>query len=726
MSQQTLDEITLKITVQDDGTWVVENLQDRIKKSTRDMTQHFDTANNSLATWMKNIAKAAQHLESLAKDLQQLSKLIPQAAELLSEFGIIGESTAKMLTQIGKGIGSIAGGLETITKGGANFFDYLSGGISLLSGIGTIAKGILEGIASLFKGDGIGEAIDRERQNIDISQSMEKIIRETEEAIGDTHAAISLHFKEIVQEAEITVDNISNYWQRTRDILADLDRGTLSAREAATSIGESFNALLTEAQRLGTEGSKEMLALIGDVRNRGLEVAEITEYINSKLMRNIDAIGNYISTFKDIGAIKGELQALNNEIANGNLTGREAAEIQQQLILKQEELSQAIQDVAANWDFVQAGTLSTFHALEAQGFSFYDICKMMGSQLNWIAQTAKQSGLEVSEGLKAMTNMADFINQNQELAQRIESTRQMMEGLANTDFFNETDFNMFLTQTRNQYQEILTLTGDEEMALRLISPILQDIIKYSGSYNLSIDEETQAIINLAAEHKVLGQEEKTHYEITNEILLSIAEALGAKIPEGLRESVKATRQSVSDMTGEFGKLQSSISSTINGIDRINRTITTNNSNTSSGWTAPPVSAARGIQFIVPPGYENEEKGYPMMVHSGELVQVYTRQETQRILNREFTTGTQPVTSPGPQKQVGMNDGTAPYYLPGISQTINNNFKIGLTNDIKINLANNKNIIEKDQLEKLVLELVDDEYRGFGTRLAERVERRLQK
>lgn len=941
-------------------------------------TPDIDLMAESMAAAKEMTMSLDEYLEYLAKDLHQLSGLILQATDFLSEFGFIGEDTADMLSQVGKGIGSIAGGLESITKGGANFFDYVSGGISLLSGFGSIAKGILDGIAGLFKGDGVGEAIDRERQNIDISESMEKIIRETEEAIGDTHAAISRHFKEIVQEAEITVNNISNYWQRARDILADLDRGTLSAQEAATSIGESFNALLTEAQRLGTEGSKEMLALIGDVRNRGLEVAEITEYINSKLMGNIDAIGNYISTFKDIGAIKGELEALNNELANGNLTGREAAEIQQQLILKQDELSSAIQDVAANWDFVQAGTLSTFHALEAQGFSFFDICKMMGSQLNWIAQTAKQSGLEVSEGLKAMTNMADFINQNQELTQRIESTRQMMEGLANTDFFNETDFNMFLTQTKNQYQEILALTGDEEMALRLISPILQDIIKYSGSYNLSIDEETQAIINLAAEHKVLGQEEKSHYEITNEILLAIAEALGAKIPEGLRECVRATRESVGDMTGEFGKLQGSIGNTVGDIDRVSRsmvslddvtknvisgntiilewekwrkTISETDTDIASipktmrmldteftdssvylqtifaefqrqtlawqeqikaveaematasrsqmpeletryndimngmaadtmmfkdyllevankigfeipsdlnslsdiytavmaqmanqtdtyltsaegvvltldqiirkqsvamsqesgfgssygvytqeekvqktseflatlrqwnenreiilgdeqffssfanriknfkgaitdeyleefnkwlGWIPKiaaklkagytwnednrewmaPTSAASGIQFIVPPGYEQEEKGYPMMVHSGELVQVYTRYETQRILNREFTPDFS-VSIPEPQKQRNLNDGFAPYFVPQI-QTINkNDFKFNLTSPIEINLKSETKL-DNDELEKLVLELVDDEYRGFGTRLAERVERRLQK
>jgi TP901 family phage tail tape measure protein len=688
-------------------------------------TPDIDLMKESVAAADEMTMTFEEHLEDLAKDLFQLSSLLLQATDFLSEFGIIGEGTANMLSNIGKGIGSIAGGLESITKEGANFFDYVSGGISLLSGFGAIAKGIFDGIASLFTGDGVGKAIDRERQNIDISESMEEIIRQTEEVIGNTHAAISLHFKEIVQEADITISNIANYWQRARDILADLDRGTLSAQEAAASVGESFNALLAQAQRLGTEGSREMIQLIGDVRNRGLEVAEITEYVNSKLTENVKAISTYISTFKDIGGIRTEIEALNAELAEGNLTNQEATEIQQQLILKQEELSGAIQDVAANWDFVQAGIMSTFHAWEAQGFSFIEICKMMGSDLNWIAQTAKETGLEVSERLQAMTNMAAFINQHEELAQRIQATQTMMQGLADTDFFNETDFNMFLTQTKQHYQEILKYTDDEEMALRLISPILQDIIKYSESYNFVIDEETQGIINLANEHKVLGQEEKSHYEVTNELLYLIAEALGAKIPEGLREMMRATRETVADMTGEFNTLHHSIGNTINDIDRVSRSMTSL-SNTSVEWVAPPVSAASGINFIVPPGYEEEQKGYPMMVHSGELVQVFTRYETQRILKREFNPDFLPVSIPGPKIQGNLNDGFAPYFVQGQIQTVNkNDFKFNVTSPIEINLKSESKI-DKDILEKLVLELVDDEYRGFGARLAERVERRLEK
>lgn len=129
----------------------------------------------------------------------------------------------------------------------------------------------------------------------------------------------------------------------------------------------------------------------------------------------------------------------------------------------------------------------------------------------------------------------------------------------------------------------------------------------------------------------------------------------------------------------------------------------------------PVSASSGIQFIVPPGYEEEQKGYPMMVHSGELVQVYTQHETHRILNREFNV-------PGSQK---LNDGFAPYFSPG-NQTLNqNDFKFNLTSPININLKSETKI-DKDQLEEIVLELVDDEYRGFGDRLAERIERRLDK
>jgi len=542
-----------------------------------------------------NAASAKKLKEEKEKLKEKIDKLTPVQKALGDLFGISDEKMVKLNETAGK-IGSALTDISGHGKEVLGFLestDIVSGETAealggLLDGVGQVGAGFTElatnpiggamkilggvvktvtNIFKLFSGDGVGEAIDREREMIDISEEMEKKIRDLEDALGDTHAATSMLMGEIIAEAEINEENFANYAQRTRDILADLDTGALSIGETQQAMGSAFNALLSDAQRLGTEGSKEMIALIGDVRSRGLEVAEMQDYVNEKLDAGVAALQSYLGTFADSGAVQEQIAALNAELASGTLTAEEAMAKQDELTLKQQELSTATADVTANWDFMQVAAMSTFHALEAQGNSFVEIVGMMQEQLTGIAQMAQDNGLQVSEGLQAMTNLSTFVSQHEELATRIDSTRTMMESLGDSAFLTGNDFAMFAEQTGLQFEQVMANTTDQEMALRLISPALEDLIKYSESYGYQIDENTQALIDQAREEGVLAEEKHTDQEVTNRLLLSIAEAWGAHIPAGLRkfgEEFDASMAGVQGKTREFQDSLSDVEGRFNG------------------------------------------------------------------------------------------------------------------------------------------------------------------
>jgi len=534
-----------------------------------------------------NAASAKKLKEEKEKLKEKIDKLTPVQKALGDLFGISDEKMVKLNETAGK----LGGTLTDISGHGKEVLGFLeSTGIvsgetaealgGLLDGVGQVGAGFTElatnpiggamkilggvvktvtNIFKLFSGDGVGEAIDREREMIDISEEMEKKIRDLEDALGDTHAATSMLMGEIIAEAEINEGNFANYAQRTRDILADLDSGALSIGETQQAMGSAFNELLGDAQRLGTEGSKEMIALIGDVRSRGLEVAEMQDYVNEKLDAGVSALQSYLGTFADSGAIQEQIAALNAELASGTLTAEEAMAKQEELTLKQQELSTATADVTANWDFMQVAAMSTFHALEAQGHSFVEIVGMMQDQLSGIGQMAQANGLQVSEGLQAMTNLSSFVTQHEDLATRIDSTRVMMESLGDSAFLTGNDFAMFAEQTGLQFEQIMANTTDQEMALRLISPALEDLIKYSESYGYQIDENTQALIDQAREEGVLAKETHTDQEVTNRLLLSIAEAWGAHIPAGLKKFGEEFDASMAGVQGKTREFQDSLS-----------------------------------------------------------------------------------------------------------------------------------------------------------------------
>jgi hypothetical protein len=472
--------------------------------------------------------------------------------------GIISKELAGIIGGLISGIGGLGKSIELIETKGKGFAGLISkingvigavtAGVTILSGIGKLLK-------KLFGGDGVGEAIDRERQMIDITEEMEKKIRELEKSLGDTHAATSMLMNEIISQAEINLQNFDSYAQRTRDILADLDCGTLSISQTTEAIGKAFNELLAAAQRLGTEGTKKMIEIIGDVRSRGLEVAEIQEYVNKKLESGVKALETYLSTFASVGNIKDDIASLMEKLNEG---GKEAERVHEELAAKQLELARAMEDVASNWDFIQTAAMSTFHALEQEGHSFIEITKMMGGQLNSIAQMAVDNGLQIHEGLKAMTNLSSFIQQNQDLVNRIDATQKIMEALGDTAFMTEKDFSSFASQAVSQFEDIMKRTEDQEMALRLIGPALEDLIKYSESYGFAIDDNAQALIDLAQKEGVLQAERMSLQEKQLLLMEEIVKCLGGKIPYAMDSMEERVLSSMDRIQGQTHKWQNSL------------------------------------------------------------------------------------------------------------------------------------------------------------------------
>jgi two-component sensor histidine kinase len=742
----TTDTVKVRIKMLDDGSLVIQNFQKKCKTAADKIKTGWKEVNDTFITWHKT------------------------AVSLLQIFNA-NKDTVNSLNAIAGGISGIGAGISAINKAKKASSKFL-GTLQKLSGafsVATSAVALFTGILKLFAGDGVGEAIDRERQMISITEEMEKKIRELEETLGNTHAATSMLMNEIISQAEINLQNFDNYAQRTRDILADLDRGTLSAGETASALGKAFNELLSAAQRLGTEGTKKMIELISDVRGRGLEVAEIQDYVNKKLETGVTAIETYLSTFADTGNIRDEIKALSDELAAGNLTAEESTAKQAELTKKQLDLARATEDVTANWEFMQTAAVSTFHALEAQGNSFVEIVEMMKGQLSTIVKMAKDNGLEISEGLRAMTNLSGFISQNQELANRIEATRKMMEALGDTAFMTQNDFQSFAQQTVLQFQDIMTRTSDSEMALRLIGPALEDLIKYSQAYGFSIDEATQNLIQQGIEAGVVSEDMRTDSEKIIDGLNRVVDAidrlatgLGVKVPDAIRGMEDAAGRAFPSIQQEVGawsqsleNVQNQLSNSLpNAIERLNKSKFNITGHSISTVTFEnPVSASRGASFIVPNGYEENLTrpwaGYPVLAHSGELVNIFTREETRQILSNPNRVGSDIALPASPflayetlndffnykdfdndkdAPEVKPNDGIAPVYIPTEQKKeIKIEVKINI-GDININIPGERsgdNTIDKEELRMVISEMIGDDFRGIGEEIAETVLRKIE-
>lgn len=153
---------------------------------------------------------------------------------------------------------------------------------------------------------------------------------------------------------------------------------------------------------------------------------------------------------------------------------------------------------------------------------------------------------------------------------------------------------------------------------------------------------------------------------------------------------------------------------------------------NGSWT-PPVSAASGASFIVPSGYEYDPSrpysGFPISAHAGELVKIFTREETREIL-RIQQQATSPMTLhdyfipeyPEPEDEQDTPALLAPIIIPaanggqgGQSKETKIEINIGDINiDMPIHIQSNG---EDDELANKVAEMAEDNFRGLGERIA---------
>ncbi|MCP5103800.1 MAG: hypothetical protein GY950_10500, partial [bacterium] len=353
---------------------------------------------------------------------------------------------------------------------------------------------------------------------LEVSGKMKDKIDELTLTMGDSHAATSTLMSQIIAQADIDVTNFDLYAARTGEIIEDYKNGALDLEQTTEAMGAAFNNILGEAQRLGTEGTEQMVGMLQAAREAGVEVAEMHEYVNEKLQDGVTSLATYIKSFEG----------------------------------SEEKGSKMKEEIAANWEFMQSMALASFKALEEQGYSFVETLGMMQQPLADLGTMAKENGLEVSEGLQRMTNIAVFNEQNQALMSRIEATRGMMEALGDSAFLTANDFTMFSQQTMAQFDDVLAKSGDQETAMRLVAPALQDLIKYADSYGFAIDDNTQALIDQGVQQGLVSEQTKTDSQVTNDLLLLIAQTLGATIPESLANLTGQVSQSMTTIEGQTG------------------------------------------------------------------------------------------------------------------------------------------------------------------------------
>lgn len=344
----------------------------------------------------------------------------------------------------------------------------------------------------------------------------EKVKKASEKMAG--FAAESKYLADIISDVGVTQENVNDLWWRAGEILGHYQRGFLSASDAALAADESFNLLLEGAKKLGEEGSAAMVDFIIKVRNSGLEVQSVTDYV----VEQLDRIPSALET----------------------------------LIASQEKTGQSIAGL-------ELRTLKAFKAMEASGMDWTDIVHQMSPALNALKERMDETGYTGSKAIQKLFKITEVTEANKELFDAIEADRIIMEALGNTGFLTGDILNSFAQDAIANYEELKKKFGNSDDALRAMGPTLQKIQDYAKAYNITLDEGTQKLIDQAVEIGVVKKEQEDNVDLQKRLF----KELGQEIGRHMREAAGSIGESIKGaFEGAFGKVKEIAKNTASSIN----------------------------------------------------------------------------------------------------------------------------------------------------------------
>jgi hypothetical protein len=329
--------------------------------------------------------------------LQFSQSMISGVTDLLGAMGVeLGEGGDAAL-QAASGIGQLWAGIQSGNP------------LAIIQGVTQALSGLLK----LFKGDGVGEAITRENKWMDLTKQQIKQIRDLEKQYGSTHAATSDLLDQFIANADITTASFDQWANRMRGILSDLDQGKMTIAQTQKQIGDAFTALITKAKELGTEGSASLIAFYKDLENRGIQVAEVQQYINEQIEVGTDAYADLKDSIEGSSAMQEIFGNISIGVYDDIIAYRDLLADNQELVTNIGHATEAMTKLAnagemneMYFDQFSLSAKKSFDALIAGGMDSSQAIKAMKPNLQELQFLHEQYGYTIDANTQAILDQA--------------------------------------------------------------------------------------------------------------------------------------------------------------------------------------------------------------------------------------------------------------------------------------------------------------------------------
>ena len=503
----------------------------------------------------------AQGFEGMKKSITGVVSGISGALKGLSSKlpGIFGKVTGV----VGGLIGNLAG-----LAGPVGAFIGIASKIPGVSAVFNKVKGAVMGLASkipiiggLFKksktaAEKAAEAAAQYQKELEqIIDTQSRFGTMSEETAKNIHeaskemegfAAVSKYFGDVISDVGVSQENINGLWERAADILAHVKDGFLDVEEGAKALGESFTQLIEGAKEFGTEGSKAMRDFIAKVKESGIAVQEVTDYINDQLgivksssmnaAQGLKAMADAIP-YERLEKFKNKQEEITEALKKTKEGTAEYDLLTKKLAEVDAAMAKSTEGLAWRTEMLERQALSVFNAMIANGASYSEAMNSIRPTLDRIAEGHKLMGTTASEGMQELLRISEITEKHKELFSAIDGNLAVLNALANTNSLTQQTLSDAAGSAYNYYTNLTKAGLTSNQALAQMAPTLERLKFLAKEHGLAISDTTQALIDQAEEQGLLKEEQLSVQDAMLAGFGLIIQALGKDIPDAMKISI---------------------------------------------------------------------------------------------------------------------------------------------------------------------------------------------
>ncbi|MEY4955959.1 MAG: hypothetical protein RL409_216 [Gemmatimonadota bacterium] len=451
------------------------------------------------------IGKIVSGLQTATASVQDFASQTTTAGKIGS-----GLSAAAGIYKTGQEKGVAAGAISGAATGAAI-------GTMIAPGIGTViggAAGIIIGIAGGLRKPEYKKIMADVGKSwgVSISEGLAKEIEQIAKA-----NKISRSLAELMSVSKIMGESGKDpreFTGKINDLMNAIKSGAVPAKEGLAELGKAFTMVADAAVAAGTVGDKAMVGLIKRARELGQVTPEMKAFVGAQLDSALAGIQKYVGA---IEKLKDSATTTPEKFAAIGKTSGVVFGAMFDAMVSERGIVGAVDAMKDSYNTLHETLMSTLGP-EA-------VSAILGPFGGAFATLQDETLRPIFEGIDGIT--------------------QAMTGLANAGYLSTDQFVAMQDATAQLFDEAVAGGADMRTALLAVAPGIQAAISAAEQFGIPLDADMARLKALAEQNDITFATDPQAAML--DVLISIAQVLGADVPESARRAAESMRDLASSV-----------------------------------------------------------------------------------------------------------------------------------------------------------------------------------